>query len=1523
MEFSPDAQKIAIAQSDNIVFIYKLGLEWKDKKSICNKFPVSSSVTCLTWPKDRHGEIVFGLSEGKVRVGILRSNNSKVLYSTDSYVVSVASSRDGQYVCSGHLDGSIYTFNLESQSGSKIVTYTSVPYALGWGENIVAAGSDGKVAFFDPRGNLIQKFDYTNDDKIKDFTLASFNPGGETLVLGNFNRFYIYTYNSKRMQWEELGVKHIDNYYSVTAATWKNDGSKLVVGSLCGSVDVFDASMKKIKYKGKFELNYVAPNQVIVKALADGSRSVVKSKIAPEITKINIFQDRYVVAHTIGSLLLGDLVTNRISEVQWRGSGNEKFDFSNPNVCMIFNAGELLILEYGNDEILGTCRTEHMRSNLLSARISYQGKDENATSTKMIAYLLDLQTILIQDLNTNSFAGQINHDAKIDFVELNSHANKLLFRDKRRQLYLYNIKTQSKNTLLNYCNYAQWVPDSEVVVAQNRNNLCVWYSIENPDKVTIYNIKGDVESIERVNGKTEVVVNDGANPVSYTLDEPLIEFGFAIESHDLERAAEILDPLEMNPETEANWKVLAKIAVEQQNIVVAERCYSALGDIPKARYLHNLNKLAQQYHAETGKNGIEYYRVQAKLAVLEKQFYKAEQLYLENNEIEEAMEMYQEVHKWDDSIRIAEKRRHPNVKEIKADYFQWLMDTHQEEKAAAVKENEGDYVEAIKLYLKANLPARAASVVSSYEINYSKELLEKIATTLASSQMFEKAGEFYEKMGDLQGALDMYCKGNAFGKAVELAKKAAPSLVVQLQERWGDWLVSQRQTENAINHYIEAAANQKAIEAAISARQWGKAVQLLQNQSAEVARPFYKQIAKHYADVRQLDLAEKYFLKAGSPVDVFEIYIRANKWDQALRVARDNLPENEIVKLYVWQAQKFEEQGSYKEAEKLYLTVEEPDLAINMYKKAAQWDHMVRLVSKFKKNLLKDTHLFIAQKLEREGNHKQAEAHYIESGAWHGAVQMYQNAGNWEEAIRVCKVNGTDKETCELAKKWAETLGPEQGMRMLLKLNLVDAVIDFLTDNKDFNEAFKMAQTNAKHKVSDVHLKYAMYLEDENRYKEAEEHYIKAGRPNEAVHMYEMQKDFHSALQVARQYDPQSVPNILTKQGEFFMDKRDFQKAEQCFIQGRKPERAIKMYIDIDQYPEAIRVAKKHAPNMVNEINEIMVRGGRGGGGGIENLSGEEILRSAKMFEEARDWIRAIDTYLEVRKEHFQDFDILEGAWEKTVNLAMSYDKERWPDIINIVCKRLRDIKRFASAGELYEGISMIDEAVNCYIAGNFFDKARECAQQVRNPEQAARLHDMIEKAYKMHLKSAGDAENLIDHGEVDSGLMMLAQKGDWGKVLDIASKKGGKVLNQYLTEYAKMRMKDGKFGEAIAAFAKYGLPVQSTHFPLYKTLAMEIFAECDPTEVAHLRQALFPLLEKLEQSGEAATPAGKELGKYLFVAHLLCLKSVFERKKLQNLATKAALSLLRYCDLIRMDKLYLEAGMACRKNVIIILFFF
>lgn len=47
--FSPDSTRIAVAQSDNIVYVYKLGSSWNEKKVICNKFLQPVSVTAMAW----------------------------------------------------------------------------------------------------------------------------------------------------------------------------------------------------------------------------------------------------------------------------------------------------------------------------------------------------------------------------------------------------------------------------------------------------------------------------------------------------------------------------------------------------------------------------------------------------------------------------------------------------------------------------------------------------------------------------------------------------------------------------------------------------------------------------------------------------------------------------------------------------------------------------------------------------------------------------------------------------------------------------------------------------------------------------------------------------------------------------------------------------------------------------------------------------------------------------------------------------------------------------------------------------------------------------------------------------------------------------------------------------------------------------------------------------------------------------------------------------------------------------------
>ena len=88
-------------------------------------------------------------------------------------------------------------------------------------------------------------------------------------------------------------------------------------GSLCGSVQLFEYCLKRVVYKNKFEMTYVGLSQVIVKELSTSKRVVLRSHYGYEIERVQIMgRDRFLVARTSDTLLLGDLATFKLSEVR-------------------------------------------------------------------------------------------------------------------------------------------------------------------------------------------------------------------------------------------------------------------------------------------------------------------------------------------------------------------------------------------------------------------------------------------------------------------------------------------------------------------------------------------------------------------------------------------------------------------------------------------------------------------------------------------------------------------------------------------------------------------------------------------------------------------------------------------------------------------------------------------------------------------------------------------------------------------------------------------------------------------------------------------------------------------------------------------------------------------------------------------------------------------------------------------------------------------------------------------------------
>uniref|UniRef100_A0A665WKK4 Intraflagellar transport 172 n=1 Tax=Echeneis naucrates TaxID=173247 RepID=A0A665WKK4_ECHNA len=1495
MAFSPDSTKIAIGQSDNIIFIYRIGEDWGDKKAICNKFVQTVSKY--------------------VRLANTQTNKSSTIYGTESCVVSLAANVSGKGILSGHADGTIvrYFFDDEGSGDSqgKLLMHPCPPYAMAWGANsIMVGGCDKKVVAYSREGQILQTFDYTREQTEREFTVATTSPSGQSVVFGSYDRLRVFNWAPRRGVWDEAKPKEIINIYTITSLAWKKDGSRLAAGTLCGGVELFDCCLRRAIYKNKFEMTYVGLSQVIVKNLSTGTRVVLKSYYGYEIEEVKIMgKDRYLVAHTSDTLLLGDLLTNKLSEVPWPGSGgNEKFFFENESVCMIFNAGELSLVEYSNNEVLGSVRTEFMNPHLISVRLNerkQRGVDEN----KKLAYLIDIKTIAVVDLAGGYNLGTISHDSKIDWLELNETGRKLLFRDKKLRLHLYDIETGVKTTVLSFCSYVQWVPGSDVVVAQNRGNLCIWYSIDSPESITMFPIKGDIVDLERADGKTDVIVTEGVNTVTYTLDEGLIEFGTAIDDGDYDRATAFLETLEMSPETDSMWKTLSKLALEARQLHIAEKCFAALGDISTVRFLHQTNQIADKVSNEMGGDGTAFYQVQARVAMLDKKFKLAEMHFMEQNAIDEAIEMYQELHMWDDCIAVAEAKGHPELDSLRRTYYQWLTETGQDEKAGEVKENDGDFQGAITLYLKAGLPAKAARLaISRPEIANNSDTVSRIAASLIKGEFYERAGDLYEKIRNHQRALECYCKGGAFRKAVELARLTFPAEVVKLEEAWGDYLVQQKQMDTAINHFIEAGCSLKAIEAAIAARQWKKAVHILELQEDPSAAKYYMKIAQHYASMQDYKVAEQLFVKGGHIKDAIDMYTTASRWEEAHKLAVKCMSEEEVLALYISRAQELEGDGKFKEAEYHFMEAEEWKAAVHMYRVNDMWEDAYRVhtlifhfIGLLALNLTSKKWDFF----DRVPG--QSIGFFLIA-----SIMVFFSLGSLPYRDK-CNHGGAGAQK-QVAFLWARSLGGEAAVKLLNKFGLLEYAIESASNNFSFDFAFDLARLSCKEKIPEIHLKHAIYLEDEGKFPEAEVEFIKAGKPKEAVFMYVHNKDWASAQRVAEGHDPESVSEVLVGQAKFCFEQKDFQKAEAFLLRAQRPELAVKYYKDADMWSDAMRICKEYLPNKLSILQEEYEK--ETSKKGIRGVEG--LLEQAREWEQSGEYSRAVECYLKVKDD--SNTALMEKCWMKAAELSIKFlGGDRALEVIHVVGPRLTHLKKYNAAAELYLNMDLIKEAIDVFLIGEEWNKAKRVAKDLD------RYEDYVDQKYKEHLKNQGKVDSLVGV-DVMAALDMYAERGQWEKCLDTASKQSFKILHKYVALYATHLIKEQDALKALQLYIQHGAPPNLQNFNIYKRLFLDLInlPDTDGPDSYHmwadLRNFLFHKLPsnvsiwEIFSTSQANTPAHEDFEQMLLIAHYYATRAAAKGvEQLVSVAAKLSVSLLRHTELVPADKAFYEAGLACR----------
>ena len=418
---------------------------------------------------------------------------------------------------------------------------------------------------------------------------------------------------------------------------------------------------------------------------------------------------------------------------------------------------------------------------------------------------------------------------------------------------------------------------------------------------------------------------------------------------------------------------------------------------------------------------------------------------------------------------------------------------------------------------------------------------------------------------------------------------------------------------------------------------------------------------------------------------------------------------------------------------------------------------------------------------------------------------MYRNTNHWEEAYRVARANGGVVAAKQVAYHWAQSLeNAESAVKLLSRFGLLNQVVDYAVEVNAFEFAKDLITNSGndlKHKLNEVRLKYALWLEDENRLSEAEVMYCEANKPKEAVLMYLHNNDFEEALRVAEEsvHDEEVLRDVLTANAKYILDRGkrsidDMNRAEHLLLRAGRIELAVKLYKENGMWEEALRVCEQFAPQLIDSVKREMIAETRGSDMYMSGTTSRKSSgRSGRMTNDS--------------------------------------DQQSVPS----------------------EG--MVNESTD-------FRQSLKIAEQ------------------------NGDKESIVKFT-----LLLSTQL-----VRDKSSTEALIILNKYNSVFI---LPDTK---------KIVIRIASDLF------SYESNAETDMKTWKLLRDTLFQVI------GSSGSDSQIEIiEKYLLVSHLICLKSILESMSNQSnaaeLHSKITISLLRYTDMVRVDKAFYEAGLVARDN--------
>ena len=457
------------------------------------------------------------------------------------------------------------------------------------------------------------------------------------------------------------------------------------------------------------------------------------------------------------------------------------------------------------------------------------------------------------------------------------------------------------------------------------------------------------------------------------------------------------------------------------------------------------------------------------------------------------------------------------------------------------------YKEAVDMLNKHGQWERAYDIAEKYlGTDIVRDMFIEMAARLEEEEKYRDAEKVLLAIGEPDLAISMYKRLEQYDAMIRLVERYHKDLLQSTNLHLARQLETKLKYKNAEIHFLAADDWKSAVHMYCNAGKWEEAFRVAKQKGTEGAS---NQVAYMWSRSLPIESAARLLTKMGL-VDTALIYAcEASQFDFALDICRITGKSADDVHLKM--AMELEDEGKFVEAEAEFLLANKPKEAILMHTHSRDWRSAVRIAEKYLPDAVNEVLINQAAEALEGRNYQEYEGLLIRAERPDLILQHYKEFELWDEAVRIAReyfpgsvadiqrmqsrssrssaTIGDSRELLHRASEFARIEEFRKAVDCLLQINASNA--DQASVERALLRAAEICNQFLEGSVAtEVAKELGPRLVELNQIATAAQLYLAADMPKEAVDVFIQLDSWDKARRLAKEIDPELIAYVAQRQ---------------------------------------------------------------------------------------------------------------------------------------------------------------------------------------------------------------------------------------------------------------------------------------------------------------------------------------------------------------------------------------------------------